>query len=94
MNPHQLPDGTISFKDFVGNRNNRFSNPDAAHKNRIQNPSKVLHFFNAPPHLGEKDISEVSAVFFCLYCWVAGVCEEFLVSRLDLLLMQSPHSLN
>ncbi|BFZ11633.1 hypothetical protein BsWGS_14675 [Bradybaena similaris] len=59
MNPHQLPDGSMSFKDFMGNRNNRFSNPDAAHKNRIQNPSKVLHFFNAPPHLGEKDISEL-----------------------------------
>jgi len=58
-NPHELPDGTSSYKDYMGNRNNRFTNPEAAQKNRIQSPSKVLHFFNAPPNITEKEISEL-----------------------------------
>ncbi|CAG2205263.1 HNRNPL [Mytilus edulis] len=33
--PHDLPDNTTSFKDFMGSRNNRFSNPEAASKNHI-----------------------------------------------------------
>ena len=60
QNPHQLPDGSSSYKDFNGNRNNRFTNPDAAQKNRIQSPSKVLHFFNAPPTLTESEVGDVS----------------------------------
>ena len=59
-NPHDLPDGTVSYKDFMGNRNNRFTNPEAAQKNRIQSPSKVLHFFNAPPSMAEDEIIEVN----------------------------------
>jgi len=58
-NPHDLPDGTVSYKDFMGNRNNRFTNPEAAQKNRIQSPSKVLHFFNAPPSMAEDEIIEL-----------------------------------
>ena len=46
--PYTLPDGSPSFKDFMGNKNNRFKNPEAASKNRILPPSAVLHFFNAP----------------------------------------------
>lgn len=61
-NPHELPDGTSSYKDFVGNRNNRFTNPEAAQKNRIQSPSKVLHFFNAPPGITEEELNEVSSL--------------------------------
>ncbi|KAK3082700.1 hypothetical protein FSP39_003104 [Pinctada imbricata] len=34
-NPHELPDGSPSFKDFMGSRNNRFANPEAAAKNHI-----------------------------------------------------------
>ena len=34
-NPHDLPDGTISFMDFMGSRNNRFTTPEAAQKNHI-----------------------------------------------------------
>ena len=33
--PYDLPDGTPSFKDMQGNRNNRFMNPDQAAKNHI-----------------------------------------------------------
>ncbi|NXQ60774.1 HNRPL protein, partial [Anthoscopus minutus] len=43
-----LEDGSCSYKDFSGSRNNRFSTPEQAAKNRIQHPSNVLHFFNAP----------------------------------------------
>ncbi|CAL1540964.1 unnamed protein product [Lymnaea stagnalis] len=58
-NPHELPDGTSSYKDYMGNRNNRFTNPEAAQKNRIQSPSKVLHFFNAPPNITEEEVFEL-----------------------------------
>lgn len=57
--PYDLPDGTPSFKDFMGNRNNRFTNPEAASKNRISAPSKVLHFFNAPHGVTEDDIMNI-----------------------------------
>lgn len=57
--PFTLPDGTPSFKDFVGNRNNRFSNPEAASKNRILAPSKMLHFFNAPFGVSEDEMKKV-----------------------------------
>jgi hypothetical protein len=42
LNPHTLPDKSPSFKDFMGNKNNRFLNPTMASKNRIQPPSKVI----------------------------------------------------
>ena len=58
-NPHELKDGTPSFKDFMGNRNNRFTNPEAAAKNRIQPPSKCLYYFNAPPKITEEEIKKV-----------------------------------
>lgn len=57
--PHDLPDGTTSFKDFMGSRNNRFSNPEAASKNRIVGASKILHFFNTPPSITEEEITEL-----------------------------------
>ncbi|KAG0439383.1 hypothetical protein HPB47_016672, partial [Ixodes persulcatus] len=37
--PFQLPDGTLSFKNFIGNCNNRFTNLEAASTNRIQPPA-------------------------------------------------------
>ncbi|XP_061183931.1 heterogeneous nuclear ribonucleoprotein L-like [Saccostrea echinata] len=59
MNPYELSDGTPSFKDFMGSRNNRFANPEAASKNRIMPPSKVLHYFNVPPNISEEQLAEV-----------------------------------
>uniref|UniRef100_T1IPR9 RRM domain-containing protein n=1 Tax=Strigamia maritima TaxID=126957 RepID=T1IPR9_STRMM len=56
--PFELPDGSPSFKDFMGNRNNRFTNPEAASKNRIQPPSKVLHFFNTPSGISEEELKK------------------------------------
>lgn len=58
-----LPDGTPSFKDYMGNRNNRFTNPEAANKNRILPPSKMLHFFNAPFGISE---DEMKKVYVCI----------------------------
>lgn len=57
--PYELPDGTPSFKDYMGNKNNRFINPEMASKNRIQPPSKILHFFNTPPGLVEDQLNKV-----------------------------------
>ena len=57
--PYELPDGSPSFMDFMGNKNNRFINPEMAAKNRIQPPSKILHFFNTPPGLEATDIEEL-----------------------------------
>ncbi|XP_023703865.1 heterogeneous nuclear ribonucleoprotein L isoform X2 [Cryptotermes secundus] len=59
QNPHSLPDKSPSFKDFTGNRNNRFMNPTMASKNRIQPPSKILHFFNTPPNMTEELLAKV-----------------------------------
>lgn len=56
-----LEDGSSSYKDFSESRNNRFSTPEQAAKNRIQHPSNVLHFFNAPLEVTEENFFEVSA---------------------------------
>lgn len=55
----ELQDGTSSFKDFHSSRNNRFSSPEQAAKNRIQHPSNVLHFFNAAPEASIEIFSEI-----------------------------------
>ncbi|KAJ0061454.1 hypothetical protein NL108_001860, partial [Boleophthalmus pectinirostris] len=56
---YQLDDNTSSFKDFHGSRNNRFTSPEQAAKNRIQHPSNVLHFFNAAPDITEEFFTQV-----------------------------------
>ncbi|XP_078097794.1 heterogeneous nuclear ribonucleoprotein L-like [Mustelus asterias] len=56
---YELEDGSCSFKDFSGSRNNRFTTPEQAGKNRIQHPSNVLHYFNAPPEVTEEAFCEV-----------------------------------
>ncbi|NWZ99348.1 HNRPL protein, partial [Nesospiza acunhae] len=58
-----LEDGSCSYKDFSGSRNNRFSTPEQAAKNRIQHPSNVLHFFNAPLDVTEDNFYEVRVPF-------------------------------
>lgn len=57
--PFDLADGTPSYKEYIGIRNNRFANADAARKNRIQAPSKIVHFFNAPPGISEEEIRNI-----------------------------------
>lgn len=62
---YELEDGSSSYKDFHGTRNNRFTSPEQAAKNRIQHPSNVLHFFNAPP--------DVTTEIFTQICEEVGV---------------------
>jgi len=64
-NPHDLPDDTPSFQDFMGNRNNRFTNPEAAAKNRIAPPAKTLYYFNAPAHFAEEQLNQMIAERKC-----------------------------
>lgn len=59
MNPYPLPDKSPSFKDYVGNKNNRFLTAASVHKNRIQPPSKIIHFFNTPPDVSEEQLLAV-----------------------------------
>ncbi|KPU76483.1 uncharacterized protein Dana_GF13176, isoform M [Drosophila ananassae] len=56
INPFLLPDHSPSFKEYTGSKNNRFLSPAQASKNRIQPPSKILHFFNTPPGLTEDQL--------------------------------------
>ncbi|XP_060928895.1 heterogeneous nuclear ribonucleoprotein L-like isoform X1 [Limanda limanda] len=56
---YELDDGSSSFKDFHGSRNNRFTSPEQAAKNRIQHPSNVLHFFNAQPDVSPEVFSQI-----------------------------------
>ncbi|XP_033881877.3 LOW QUALITY PROTEIN: heterogeneous nuclear ribonucleoprotein L-like [Acipenser ruthenus] len=56
---YELEDGSSSFKDFHGTRNNRFTSPEQAAKNRIQHPSNVLHFFNAQPDVSVEIFSQI-----------------------------------
>lgn len=59
MNPYTLPDGELSYKDYSGSRNNRFSTPEQANKNRIQSPSKVVHFYNVPYGIKKDEVREM-----------------------------------
>nr|XP_005987951.1 PREDICTED: heterogeneous nuclear ribonucleoprotein L-like [Latimeria chalumnae] len=54
-----LEDGSCTYKDFGNSRNNRYTTPEQAAKNRIQYPSNVLHFFNAPPDAREDSFDQV-----------------------------------
>ncbi|KAB0792617.1 hypothetical protein PPYR_14576 [Photinus pyralis] len=58
-NPYPLPDKSPSYKEYITNKNNRFMNPTMASKNRIQPPSKILHFFNTPPQVTENELIQV-----------------------------------
>ncbi|XP_060520438.1 heterogeneous nuclear ribonucleoprotein L [Cylas formicarius] len=58
-NPYPLPDKSPSYKEYLNNKNNRFMNPSMASKNRIQAPSKILHFFNTPPQVTEEELIQV-----------------------------------
>uniref|UniRef100_A0A0X3PGT4 Heterogeneous nuclear ribonucleoprotein L n=2 Tax=Schistocephalus solidus TaxID=70667 RepID=A0A0X3PGT4_SCHSO len=59
--PHTLPDGTESYKDFTHSRNNRYLQPESAAKNRIYPPSNVLHYWNCPPSFSTEEIQSIFA---------------------------------
>jgi len=70
-----LTDGTPCWKDFTQSRNNRYSikeyfsekntfffrflTAEAVSKNRIIGPSKILHFYNAPPDSTEDTFKQL-----------------------------------
>ncbi|CAH8444453.1 unnamed protein product [Dicrocoelium dendriticum] len=57
--PFELPDGSPSFKDYTGSRENRYINPEKASKNRIYPPSNTLHYWNCPPGFSSTEVSQV-----------------------------------
>ncbi|MEQ2294744.1 hypothetical protein AMECASPLE_007046, partial [Ameca splendens] len=54
----ELADGSSSYQDFSLTRNNRFSSLHS-HRNIIQPPTAVLHFYNAPPTLNQQQLLNV-----------------------------------
>uniref|UniRef100_A0A3B5LVG5 RRM domain-containing protein n=1 Tax=Xiphophorus couchianus TaxID=32473 RepID=A0A3B5LVG5_9TELE len=54
----ELADGSSSYLDFSLTRNNRFSTTHS-HRNIIQPPTAVLHFYNAPPTLDQQQLLKV-----------------------------------
>ncbi|XP_015260019.1 PREDICTED: heterogeneous nuclear ribonucleoprotein L-like isoform X1 [Cyprinodon variegatus] len=66
----ELADGSSSYQDFSLTRNNRFSSAHG-HRNIIQPPTAVLHFYNAPPTLTQQQLlnfcSENDAPAFTKY---------------------------
>jgi heterogeneous nuclear ribonucleoprotein L len=58
INPHQLPDGSEGYANYIGSRNQRYTSPDAAAKNRPVPPTTALYFYNAPPNVSEDVLME------------------------------------
>ncbi|CAI4228641.1 unnamed protein product [Auanema sp. JU1783] len=59
--PFDMPDGTPSFKDFTNSRNQRFSTAEAALRNRLTVPTRVIHWYNAPPEMDGQKILDLFA---------------------------------
>ncbi|CAH8468581.1 unnamed protein product [Heterobilharzia americana] len=57
--PYELSDGSPSFKDYSGCRENRYINPDKASKNRIYPPSHTLHYWNCPPNYTAEELRKL-----------------------------------
>ncbi|VDO43609.1 unnamed protein product [Haemonchus placei] len=56
--PFDLPDGSPSYRDYSMSALQRFSTPDAAARNRLIYPSKMLHWYNAPADMDEEKIRQ------------------------------------
>nr|BAF57617.1 hnRNP L protein [Dugesia japonica] len=54
-----LPNGTPVFKDFSADANNRFLNDHGINSNKILEPNRTLHFFNAPYTFAEIDLNNM-----------------------------------
>jgi heterogeneous nuclear ribonucleoprotein L len=57
--PFELPDGTPSFKDFSSSRQQRFSTPEQASRNRLVYPTAQLHWYNAPTSMTEERLKKL-----------------------------------
>uniref|UniRef100_H2YSD6 RRM domain-containing protein n=1 Tax=Ciona savignyi TaxID=51511 RepID=H2YSD6_CIOSA len=58
-----LANGSPAQVDYSNSRNNRFQTNEQAAKNRIQNPSKILHYYNAPLEFSEDKMQEICKEF-------------------------------
>jgi len=56
-----LDDGSPTQVDYSNSKDNRFTTTEQAAKNRIQNPSKVLHYYNAPVSFDEEKLGKICA---------------------------------
>ncbi|KAK7580321.1 hypothetical protein V9T40_000950 [Parthenolecanium corni] len=54
-----LPDGTEGFKDYSSHRHNRYYSRVSSMKNRIQPPSRILHFYNTPTNIAEDELIDI-----------------------------------
>ena len=57
--PNYNPSVETSFKDFYDSKLHRFTTAEAISKNRVFTPTKVLHFYNAPPNSTEESLLEL-----------------------------------
>ncbi|VDK77613.1 unnamed protein product [Onchocerca ochengi] len=57
--PFILPDGTPSYRDYTNSRNQRYTTPELAARNRIVKPTHVLHWYNAPVTMTEEKLKEL-----------------------------------
>ncbi len=59
VKPINLKDGTSSYKEYIGNRNNRYQTLETAQKNKPLPPSCVLYWYNAPPGITQEQIFKI-----------------------------------
>ncbi|KAJ1368526.1 hypothetical protein KIN20_029674 [Parelaphostrongylus tenuis] len=57
--PFDLPDGSKSFRDYSMSALQRFSTPDAAARNRLIYPTRMLHWYNAPVNMDEDKVRQL-----------------------------------
>lgn len=57
--PFELPDGTPSFRNYTGCRENRYTTAEKASKNRIYPPANTLHYWNCPPNFSTKALRDI-----------------------------------
>ncbi|VDK73476.1 unnamed protein product [Litomosoides sigmodontis] len=57
--PFILPDGTPSYRDYTNSRNQRYTTPELAARNRIVKPTHVLHWYNAPVTMTEEKLKDL-----------------------------------
>ncbi|CAJ0935219.1 unnamed protein product, partial [Mesorhabditis belari] len=54
-----MPDGSPSFRDYSNSRNQRYSTPELAFRNRVCAPTNTIHWFNAPVTMTEDKIVDL-----------------------------------
>lgn len=57
--PFGLPDESPSFRDYSMSALQRFSTPDAAARNRLIYPTRLLHWYNAPVNMDEEKVKQL-----------------------------------